>query len=136
MARSRHAVQCLMSVCALAMLFIGCTLKGTTKEITDTTSNVTGTTSGKSWFTGDGLVKQEKKIELFTRVNADNLMGDIASGDGEYAASLAALLGVAEYDRGNFAISLQAQANSLLASQVLAPTRITGFTMGLIHEQR
>ena len=39
----------------LILIAPGCTLKGTVKEITDTTSNITGTTSGRTWFTEDGM---------------------------------------------------------------------------------
>ncbi|MCX5724264.1 MAG: DUF3015 family protein [Nitrospirae bacterium] len=72
----------------------GCSLKATFKESTDTTSNVTGTTSGRTWFTEDGLLHPEHKLTAFTTLNRANLEQDLARGEGEYVASLATLLGV------------------------------------------
>ena len=131
-----HAFKSLVSVCAFAGLLMGCTLKGTTNEITDTTSNVTGTTSGKSWFTGDGLVKHDQKIELFAQVNSENLMRDLAWGQGEYIASLASLLGVPEDRQDHFTAMMQTRANSLLALQEVTPTEMSHFTAGLLRDRR
>ena len=77
------------------MLFAsGCTLKGTTNEIIDTTSNITGSTSGRTWFTEDGLLHPEHKLTAFTALNQANVEQDLARGQGEYLTSLGALLGL------------------------------------------
>lgn len=78
----------------LMLLASGCTLKGTVKQITDTTSNVTGTTSGHAWWNEDGLLLPEHKAIAFAQYNEANLEKDLARGQGEYVTSLAALLGV------------------------------------------
>ncbi len=78
----------------LMLLASGCTLKGTVKQITDTTSNVTGTTSGHAWWNEDGLLLPEHKAIAFAQYNEANLEQDLARGQGEYVTSLAALLGV------------------------------------------
>jgi hypothetical protein len=63
----------------LMLLASGCTLKGTTNEITDTTSNVTGSTSGRTWFTEDGILHPEHKLIAFTALNQMNVEQDLAS---------------------------------------------------------
>ena len=91
------------TILPLLMLFAsGCTLKGTIKEFTDTTSNVTGTTSGRTWFTEDGLLRPDHKIIAFTTYNQANLEQDLARGQGEYLSSLGALLGVTDADEPTF----------------------------------
>ncbi len=72
----------------------GCTIKATFKEITDTTSNITGTTSGAAWWSEDGQIKPDFKATAFVSFNYDNLQRDLAAGDGEYLASMSRLLGV------------------------------------------
>ena len=73
----------------------GCTLKATLQQTTDTTSNMTGTTSSAhSWVTEDGLLKPQYKAIAFVTENQRNLQQDLAVGHGEYLTSLGALLGV------------------------------------------
>jgi len=78
----------------LMLLASGCTLKSTIKQTTDTTSNVTGTTSGHAWWNEDGLLFPEHKAIAFAKYNEANLEQDLARGQGEYVTSLTALLGV------------------------------------------
>ena len=78
----------------LMFLASGCTLKSTIKQTTDTTSNVTGTTSGHAWWNEDGLLLPEHKAIAFAKYNEANLEQDLARGQGEYVTSLAALLGI------------------------------------------
>jgi Protein of unknown function (DUF3015) len=72
----------------------GCTLKATINQTTDTTSNITGTTSGAGWWNEDGQIKPDFKATAFVSFNYDNLQQDLAAGQGEYLASLSRLLGV------------------------------------------
>ena len=78
------------------LVLSACTFKATTKETTDTTSNITGTTSGRVWWKEDGLLNPAHKVSAFTAYNAQNLEEDAARGQGEYLASLEALTGHAE----------------------------------------
>jgi hypothetical protein len=78
---------------SLVLLLSACSFKATFKETTDTTSNITGTTSGRIWWNEDGLLKSEHKVAAFTAYNADNLQADTARGQGEYLASLDRLTG-------------------------------------------
>lgn len=75
------------------LLLSACSFKATFKETTDTTSNITGTTSGRVWWNEDGLLKPEHKVSAFTAYNAQNLEEDLARGQGEYLASLDTLMG-------------------------------------------
>jgi hypothetical protein len=86
--RSRTA----LGLFCIPLLFAACTIKATTKETTDTTSNITGTTSGRAWWNEDGLLKPEHKIAAFTAYNGENLETDVARGGGEYLTSLETLL--------------------------------------------
>ena len=86
---------CLLAVSGLAVAVSGCTVKATTKTTTDGVVNVLSSTSGHPWYTEDGLVKQDLKVQAFVAMNFDNLRQDMARGDGEYLASFATLLGVA-----------------------------------------
>ena len=81
---------------SLVLLLSACSFKATFKETTDTTSNITGTTSGRIWWNEDGLLKPEHKVAAFTAYNADNLQSDAAHGQGEYLASLDRLMGAAD----------------------------------------
>lgn len=76
---------------SLILLLAGCSLKATFKETTDTTSNITGTTSGRIWWNEDGLLKAEHQLDAFTAYAARNLEADAARGQGEYLASLSTL---------------------------------------------
>ncbi len=76
---------------ALILLLSACSFKATFKETTDTTSNITGTTSGRVWWNEDGMLNPEHKVTAFTAYNAQNLETDAARGQGEYLASLGSL---------------------------------------------
>jgi hypothetical protein len=86
----------LTAVTTLLLISTGCTLKGTTNETTDTTSNITGTTSGRIWWNEDGLLNPEHKAIAFATYNEANLEQDLARGQGEYLTSLGTLLGVTQ----------------------------------------
>ena len=88
---ARHTLAALGGL--LCMLLISaCSFKATFKETTDTTSNITGTTSGRVWWNEDGLLKPDHKVAAFTAYNAQNLEADLARGHGEYLASLDVLM--------------------------------------------
>ena len=100
----------------LLLYTTGCTLKGTTNEITDTTSNVTASTSGRTWFTEDGLLHPEHKITAFTALNQANLEQDMARGEGEYLTSLGTLLGLSHDQQTAFHAKAQGNFETLIAS--------------------
>jgi hypothetical protein len=91
----RSLLQCLAIVSASLVLgTTGCTLKATINQTTDTTSNVTGTTSGAAWWNEDGQIKPDFKAAAFVTFNQANLNQDLAAGRGEYLGSVSRLLGI------------------------------------------
>src|SRR5690242_10644473 len=97
MPKARHSISALL-ILAVTVL-AGCTITGTINEILDTTTNVTVSTSGRTWWNEDGLLKSEHKAIAFAAYNQSSLEQDIAKGGGEYLASLSALLGVSDSGR-------------------------------------
>jgi hypothetical protein len=107
----------LLTSSTVLMLFAAsCTLKGTTNEITDTTSNVTVSTSGRTWFTEEGTLQPQHKLTAFTAFNQANLEQDLARGDGEYLTSLSALLGVTKDQQAAFHAKVQRDFDRLVLS--------------------
>jgi Protein of unknown function (DUF3015) len=97
-----------------SIVLTGCTITGTIDEILDTTTNVTVSTSGRTWWNEDGLLKSGHKTLAFAAYNQANLEQDIAKGRGEYLDSLSALLGVNDSSRPGFAFAAQRQFQSLI----------------------
>lgn len=87
----------------------GCTLKATINQTTDTTSNITGTTSGAAWWSEDGQIKPDFKTTAFVSFNHENLRQDLAAGRGEYLVSMSKLLGIPEDRQPAFFSAAQAR---------------------------
>ena len=113
----------LFSIAVLALLVSACTFKGSTKQTTDTTSNVTGTTSGKSWFEG-GLVRKDQEVNAFADLNFENLKQDMAMGRGEYLASLGSLMGVTSAHQEEFCALTQTSYTTLVRSEQTTPAEM------------
>lgn len=111
------------AIAVLALVVSACTFKGTTKETTDTTSNFTGTTSGKSWFEG-GLVRKDQAVNAFADLNFENLKQDMAMGRGEYLASLSSLMGVTPAHQVEFFSLAQAHYTTLIRSEQTTPAEM------------
>lgn len=86
----------------------GCTIKATLKQTTDTTSNITGTTSGAAWWSEDGQIKPDFKATAFVSLNHANLSQDVAAGRGEYLGSVSRLLGIPTDRQSAFFAAAQA----------------------------
>ena len=93
---------CVLSAVALLLGLSACTLKATLDTTSDGVTNFLSSTTGKTWFTEDGLVREDLKVEAFTFMNFENLKQDMAQGHGEYLASIGTLLGVPENRRMEF----------------------------------
>ena len=106
----------LISITALLMISSGCTLKATIKEITDMTSNVTETTSGRTWFTEDGMLHPEHKLTTFTTLNQTSVEQDLARGQGNYLTSLGTLLGLPDNQQAAFHARAQGAFVTLMTS--------------------
>jgi hypothetical protein len=116
MRQIRTQLSTLICMTALILFAAGCTLKSTVKETTDTTSNVTGTTSGRTWFTEDGLLHPEHKLTAFTALNQTNVEQDLARGQGEYLTSLGTLLGLSNDRQAAFHAKAQGAFETLMTS--------------------
>ena len=107
----------LLACNTVLMLFAsGCTLKATINETTDTTSNVTGTTSGRTWFTEDGVLHPEYKLTAFITLNQMNVEQDLARGQGECVTSLGTLLGLSDDQQTTFHAKAQGAFATLMTS--------------------
>jgi hypothetical protein len=114
-----------LGVLAIALLVLSaCTLKGTTDQVTDTTQNTTVSTSGRSWFTEDGLVRQGEHVNAFAALNYDNLAHDMAFGGGEYLSALGTLLGVPDDQRAAFLTVAQGRYTQLAQSDRATPVNL------------
>ena len=93
---------------------------GTTKDTFDMTSSSTG----RTWFTEDGIVKDDYKVLTFTTLNFTVLKQNMAQGEGEYLASLGTLLGVPPERRVAFASVAHAQYAVLVRSDRATPAEM------------
>ena len=82
---------------------------GTTKDIFDFTSS----TTGKSWYNEDGMLRREHRPIAFTTLNYESVKRDIAQGRGEHLVSLATLLGVIPSRCDEFGLLAQARYAAL-----------------------
>jgi len=91
----------------------GCTIKATTDTTTDGTTEFVSSTSGKTWWTEEGLVKQGEHAGAFVFVNYDNLLQDIAKGEGDYLLAFGIILNVPSVQQKTFALRLQRHYSKL-----------------------
>jgi hypothetical protein len=71
-------------------------------SVTETISNFLSSTSGKSWFTEDGLIKADHRVQAFMAFNIESIKQDMARGQGEYLDSLSALMAIPQDRRPAF----------------------------------
>jgi len=95
MTRPRHILSSFFCAVALTLAFSACSVTETVKDI------LSSTTPG-DWFTADGLLKPDQKVNAFVALNLENLKQDMAQGHGEYLTSLSALLGVPQDRQASF----------------------------------
>jgi Protein of unknown function (DUF3015) len=92
-----------------AILVSACTVTGTTKDMFDFTSS----TTGRSWYNEDGMLRPEHRPIAFTTANYETVKRDIARGQGEHLVSLATLLGVSRARVDEFGLLAQARYAAL-----------------------
>src|SRR6185295_19583450 len=95
MTRPRYILRSLSPAVGVILTLSGC-------SITETINDILSSTSGRSWFTEDGLVKADHKIDAFMTLNFENLKQDMAQGHGEYLASLSTLMGIPQNRQASF----------------------------------
>ncbi|GJL68341.1 MAG: hypothetical protein NPIRA06_09760 [Nitrospirales bacterium] len=93
----------------------GCTFKATLDTTSDTTTNFLSSTSGKSWWTEDGLVKRGEHARAFVAGNYDTLLQEIAQGHGEYVHAFGTILGVPADQQAQFQKLMQNEYPVLIA---------------------
>jgi hypothetical protein len=71
-------------------------------SITETINNILSSTSGRSWFTEDGQVKTDHRVQAFMAFNFENIKQDMAKGQGEYLDSLSTLMEIPTDRRPSF----------------------------------
>ena len=91
------------ALCLIFLTTTACSIKFSTDGTTDFLSS----TTGKTWWTEDGLVKQGEHARVFVFENYDNLLSNIAQGDGEYLISFGQLLDIPFEHQEVFANRLQ-----------------------------
>ena len=118
--RGGHLVK-LFALLLLPFALGACTTKASTDTTSDGLTNFLSSTSGRSWFTEDGLVQQDQKLQAFVHVNFDDLKQEVALGDGEYLTSFGQLLGVQAQQQEDFSSWVQARYPRIIRSERTTP---------------
>jgi hypothetical protein len=95
--------------------------RGTTDatiDLTEPTKEFTSSTSPRSWFTQDGVLKAEYKLMAFTVWNFDNLRENLAQARGEYLESYATLRGIAPTNRSGFYVDAQRRYGTVFSDNM------------------
>lgn len=95
MTRVKHILMSLFCAMGVVVSLSAC-------SITETINNILSSTSGKTWFTEDGQVKPDHRVQAFMAFNFENIKQDMAKGQGEYLDSLSTLLQVPSDRRASF----------------------------------
>ena len=78
-------------------------------SVTETISNFLSSTSGQSWFTEDGVLKTDHRVQAFMAFNFENIKQDMAKGQGEYLDSLSRLMEIPSDRRASFYAHVQSR---------------------------
>ena len=101
-----QSVKSFQGLAALGIFLLGissgCTIKATLDTTSDGVTNFLSSTSGKSWWTEDGLVKHGEHARVFVVMNHDILLQEIAQGHGEYVQAFGTILGVSSDHQAHF----------------------------------
>jgi hypothetical protein len=95
MTRPRYFLTSLSSAVGLILTLSGC-------SITETINDILSSTSGRTWFTEDGLIKSDHRVDAFMTLNFENVKQDMAQGHGEYLSSLSTLMGIPQDRQPSF----------------------------------
>lgn len=110
MTRSRYILSSLSSAVGLILTLSGC-------SITETIRDILSSTSGRSWFTEDGLVKAEHRVDAFMTLNFENVKQDMAQGQGEYLSSLSTLMRIPQNRQASFFAHAQSRYQYVIEHQ-------------------
>ena len=95
MTRPKYILMLLPCAAGLVLSLSAC-------SITETINNILSSTSGRSWFTEDGQLKTDHRVQAFMAFNFENLKQDMAKGQGEYLDSLSTLMEIPPDRRAAF----------------------------------
>lgn len=124
---NRRLVSVILAAAFPAVLSACTSPTGTTKDSFDMTSS----TTGRSWFTEDGIVKDDTKALAFATMNFTVVKQNMAQGQGEYLTSLGTLLGVPADRQPSFAALVQDQYPTLVRSDRSTPGEVVAFLQEL-----
>ena len=106
----RHILVHYAGAALMALSFSAC-------SVTETISNFLSSTSGKSWFTEDGLIKTDHRVQAFIAFNFENIKQDMAKGQGEYLDSLSTLMEIPADRRAAFYAHAQSRYPFIVRQQ-------------------
>ncbi|MFM8551676.1 MAG: DUF3015 family protein [Nitrospiraceae bacterium] len=129
---SNRLAPLLFSAALLMLTLPACTTKGLIKATTDPTTDILSSTSGAAWFTEDGIVKDEFKVDAFTAFNFENVKQDMSQGRGEYLTSLGSLLGVPEERQATFFQLMREKYSVLVPTDRTTPAEL----VAALHDER
>jgi hypothetical protein len=95
MRHARHIIVHCAGAAVLVLTLSAC-------SITETISNFLSSTSGHSWFTEDGVIKPEHRVQAFMAFNLEYIKQDMAKGQGEFLESLGTLMEIPSDRRASF----------------------------------
>ncbi|WP_455378362.1 DUF3015 family protein [Petrachloros mirabilis] len=110
MARTDNILRTVIWAGMLCFALAGC-------SITETINDILSSTTPGGWFTGDGLLKPDQKVNAFVTLNFENVKQDMAQGHGEYLTSLSTLMGVPRQDQASFFAYAQSQYPVVMAER-------------------
>jgi hypothetical protein len=110
MTQPRYILSSLSSAVGLIITLSGC-------SITETINDILSSTSGRTWFTEDGLIKADHRVDAFMTLNFENVKQDMAQGHGEYLSSLSTLMGIPQDRQASFFAHAQSRYPFVIAHQ-------------------
>jgi hypothetical protein len=87
-------------------------------------SQTFGISTGTSGCTNDGKIFTAEKVNVFAAINFDNLSQEMAQGQGEHLASLAALMGVPADQHPAFFAMTQEKYTTLVQAGETSPKAV------------
>jgi hypothetical protein len=87
-------------------------------------NNTLGMTSGTSGCEKHSLVKNERAVEHFVEANYNNLMVEMAKGEGEYVQALAYVMGCDENSVSQFSTMTRKNYGSIFTSDDVGPQQL------------
>lgn len=100
------------------------TMTACTTKLTPNPTDTTSSTTPGAFFTQDGLLKDDQKVNAFVAFNFENLKDEMARGHGEYLASLGSLLGVPNNRQTEFLSWARGKYPVLVPSEQTTPDQL------------